>query len=198
MVSRKCVEMACAFQLDELKRNDMKKNTIIGIILTPILCIVVAQIISVGRENADSKFQKALADFENSSISKNDSGISVTKIEESPIVSSKINANLPTKEEIISTNAKLPVLVSDGTMFTKVDYNEKTMVQTFYYDFTRDFDESLITQDNISQMKGNMVNALKGTNSEDRLNAGVTYLYVYRSIDKEKLYEIRITANDLK
>ena len=176
----------------------MRKNTIIGIILTPILCIVVAHIISVGRDNAESKFQKALADFENSSFSKNDSSISVTKTEESPIVSSKGNANLPTKEEIISTNAKLPVLVSDGTMFTKVEYDDNTMVQTFYYDFTRDLDESLITQDNISQMKENMVNALKGTNSEDRLNAGVTYLYVYRSIDKEKLYEIQITASDLK
>ena len=176
----------------------MKKNTVIGIILTPILCIVVAQIISLGRENADSEFQKALADFENAPISRNDSSIFVTKTEEAPIVSSKINANLPTKEEILSTNAKLPVLVSDGTMFTKVEYDEETMVQTFYYDFTRDIDESLITQDNISQMKGNMVNALKGTNSEDRLNAGVTYLYVYRSIDKEKLYQIQIKASDLK
>jgi len=190
--------MACAFQLDKQKVNDMKKNTIIGIILTPILCIVVAQIISVGRENANNKFPKALADFENSSNRRADSSISVTNTGTAQIVNSKRNVNLPRKEEIISTNAKLPVLVSDGTMFTKVEYDDKTMVQTFYYDFTRDLDESLITQDNISQMKENMVNALKGTNSEDRLNAGVTYLYVYRSIDKEKLYEIQITASDLK
>ena len=176
----------------------MKKNAIIGFILTPILCIVVAQIISIWREDANRKFQKTLADFENSSNLKSDSSISVTKTGTAQIVNNKRNANLPTKEEIIATNARLPVLVSDGTMFTKVEYDEKTMVQTFYYDFTRDIDESLITHDNISQMKGNMVNALKGTNSEDRLNAGVTYLYVYRSIDKEKLYEIQITANDLK
>ena len=43
-----------------------------------------------------------------------------------------------------------------------------------------------------------MINALKGTDSEDRLNVGVTYLYVFRSIDKEKLYEIQIEASDLK
>lgn len=176
----------------------MKKNTIIGIILIPILCIVVVQIISVGRENANSKFQKALADFENSSNWKTDSSMSVSNIEKDNIVISKRNANIPSREEIISTNAKLPVLVSDGTMFTKVEYDDNTMVQTFYYEFTRDFDESLITQDIISQLKGNMVNALKGTDSEDRLNAGVTYLYVYRSIDKEKLYEIQIKASDLK
>lgn len=171
----------------------MKKSTIIGLILTPILCIVVAQFVSIGRNDADDKFQKALADFEKSSSLKPVSNMEVTQID-----NSKQSVNLPTKEEIISTNAKLPVLVSDGTMFTKVEYDDKTKVQTFYYDFTRDIDESLITQDNINQLKGNMVNALKGTNSEDRLNAGVTYLYVYRSIDKEKLYEIRITANDLK
>lgn len=176
----------------------MKKNIIIGLILTPILCIVVAQIISVGREDADSKFQKALADFENSSNWKTDSSISVTDTAKTQSFSSKRNVNLPTKEEILSTNAKLPVLVSDGTMFTKVEYDDRSMVQTFYYDFTRDVDESLITQDNIIQMKVNMANALKGTNSENRLNAGVTYLYVYRSIDKETLYEIKITANDLK
>ena len=40
----------------------MKKNAIIGFILTPILCIVVAQIISIGKEDANRKFQKALAD----------------------------------------------------------------------------------------------------------------------------------------
>lgn len=176
----------------------MKKSTIIGLILTPILCIVVSQFISIGRKDADNKFQKALADFEKSSSRKRDSNFSVSDMEETHIDNIKQSANLPTKEEIISTNAKLPILVADGTIFTKVEYDDKTKVQTFYYDFTRDIDESLITQDNINQLKGNMVNALKGTNSEDRLNAGVTYLYVYRSIDKEKLYEIRITANDLK
>ena len=132
--------------------NDMKKNTIIGIILTPILCIVVARVIFVGRDNANSKFQKALADFENTSNWKTDSSMSVSNIEKANIVNGKRNTNIPTSEEIISTNAKLPILVSDGTMFTKEEYDDYTMVQTFYYDFTRDFDESLITQDNISQM----------------------------------------------
>lgn len=176
----------------------MKKSTIIGLILTPILCIVAAQFVSIGRNDADDKFQKAPADFENSSSWKPVSSLSDSDMKETQIGNIKQSANLTTKEEIISTNAKLPVLVADGTMFTKVEYDDKTKVQTFYYDFTRDIDESLITQDNINQLKGNMVNALKGTNSEDRLNAGVTYLYVYRSIDKEKLYEIRIIANDLK
>lgn len=105
---------------------------------------------------------------------------------------------LPTQEEINSVNSKLPVLVADGTMFTKVEYDEETKIQTFYYDFTRDIDESMVKPEIIAQLKGNMVNALKNTNNETRINAGVTFLYVYRSIEKKILYEIRINANDLK
>ena len=105
---------------------------------------------------------------------------------------------LPTQEEINSINSKLPVLVADGTMFTTVEYDEETKIQTFYYDFTRDIDESMIKPEIIDQLKGNMVNALKNTNNEARINAGVTFLYVYRSIEKKVLYEILINANDLK
>lgn len=107
-------------------------------------------------------------------------------------------ATPPTKEEIQDVNAKLPMLVADGAMFTKIEYDDKTMVQTCYYDFTRDVDESMITQDNISRLKSNMVEHLKGTSCEEILKIGVVYRYVYRSIDKKKLYEIQITANDLK
>ena len=105
----------------------------------------------------------------------------------------------PTKGEIDSVNAKLPVMVSEGTLFAKVEYDEATKVQTFNYRFTQVVDSNMITKDVINQLKANMVSAIKNSpNTCRRLNAGVTYLYVYNSVDDLKLYEITIEANDIK
>ena len=105
----------------------------------------------------------------------------------------------PTKGEIDSVNAKLPVMVSEGTLFTKVEYNEKTKVQTFNYRLTQDVDASLLSKDVISQLKSNMVSAIKNSpNTIERLNAGMTYLYIYYSKDNHRLYDIVINQNDLK
>ena len=105
----------------------------------------------------------------------------------------------PTKGEIDSVNAKLPIMVSEGTLFTKVEYNEKTKVQTFYYRLTQDVDASLLSKDVISQLKSNMVSAIKKSpNTIERLNAGMTYLYIYYSKDNNQLYDIVINQNDLK
>ena len=41
-----------------------------------------------------------------------------------------------------------------------------------------------------------MVNALKGTDNEERIRDGVTFIYVYRSISKKVLYKIKIDASD--
>ena len=105
----------------------------------------------------------------------------------------------PTKEEIESVNAELPVLVAEGTLNTKVEYDDRTKVQTFYYRFTQEVDENLITEVIIQQMKTNMVCAIKkDENNMKRLNAGMVYLYIYYSIDNRKLYEITIDSNDVK
>ena len=105
----------------------------------------------------------------------------------------------PTKEEIQNVNAKLPIQVDDGTMFTKVEYDENKRVQTFYYDFTREVDESMITPDVVATLKNNMVEAFKnGATDLKRIKAGVTYLYVYRSVNKRKLYDIKIDASDFE
>ena len=118
---------------------------------------------------------------------------------DSKVVSDTRKKNLPTKEEIQSVNAKLPVQVAEGTMCTKVEYDEQTMIQTFYYDFTQEVDESLIRPEIINGLKSNMVNELKGPNNKDneeRIRDGVTFLYVYRSINNKVLYKIKIDASD--
>jgi len=118
---------------------------------------------------------------------------------DSKVVSDTRKKNLPTKEEIQSVNAKLPVQVADGTMCTKVEYDEQTMIQTFYYDFTQEVDESLIGPEIINGLKSSMVNELKGPNNKDneeRIRDGVTFLYVYRSNNNKVLYKIKIDASD--
>lgn len=104
----------------------------------------------------------------------------------------------PTQTEIEVVNAKLPALVSEGTLFTKVQYDDRTKVQTFYYRFTQEVDESQITKGTIRQLKSNMVAEVKNsTNNVIRLKAGMSFLYVYYSYDNRRLYEITINANDL-
>lgn len=104
----------------------------------------------------------------------------------------------PTQTEIEEVNAKLPVMVSERTLFTKVKYDDRTNVQTFYYRFTQEVDESQITKGTIRQLKSNMVAEVKNsTNNVIRLKAGMSFLYVYYSYDNRRLYEIIINANDL-
>lgn len=108
------------------------------------------------------------------------------------------SAVFPTQSEIENVNAKLPALVAEGTLNTKVEYDDQTKVQTFYYRFTQEVDESLITKDIIQQLKSNMVAELKkDANNVKRLKSGMSFLYVYYSIDDRRLYEITINANDL-
>ena len=108
----------------------------------------------------------------------------------------KDNNVLPTQEEIDETNARLPIIVAEGTLFTHVSYDEATNTQTFYYDYTQEIDESVITAEFINQRKALMIQALKDGNTE-RLEAGVTYLYVYRSVGGRVLYQIQIDSDDL-
>lgn len=104
----------------------------------------------------------------------------------------------PTPEEIRAVNSKLPAYVSNGTLNTKVEYDNRTKVQTFYYRFTQAVDENLINKEVINHLKSNMVSALKkNANNVKRLKAGMTFLYVYFSVDKRKLYEIKINSNDI-
>lgn len=104
---------------------------------------------------------------------------------------------LPTASEIESTNARLPVFVADGTMWTKVEYDRATKTERFYYRLTQPVDERTITSAVLYQLKGNMKNAMRqNPNSMKRVNAGMTYLYLYYSSDNRKLYEIRIDKSD--
>jgi hypothetical protein len=178
----------------------MKKGTIIGMITTAILCIVLSQISTYLKESSKKDFQKVLDKYEKSSNSQNDS-IVHTQLMNNTLESNKKQeeSELPTKGEIDSVNAKLPVLVAEGTLFTKVEYDDNAKVQTFRYLFTQELDENVLTKEVISQLKRNIVSGIKNNpHSVKRINAGVTYLYVYSSVENKKLYEIKIDSNDIK
>ena len=121
-----------------------------------------------------------------------------TKITQSVSQSSNNKESVfPTPEEIEATNASLPVLVGEGTLFVKVEYDKNTKIQRFYYRFTENIDDRQITTSTIRQGKERMINALRqNKNSMARINAGMTYLYIYYSRDNRKLYEIRINKED--
>ena len=178
----------------------MKGKIIIGMIATATLCVVLSQISSILKTNNNRKFQEALEKFEKSSDMKNDSIARQQMLDDVLEMQKKQQEReLPTKGEIDSVNAKLPVLVSEGTLFTRVEYDKNSKVQTFYYRLTQEIDENLITKDVIIQLKSNVVSGIKKSpNSVRRINAGVTFLYVYSSVKNKKLYEIKIDANDIK
>ena len=107
------------------------------------------------------------------------------------------NSILPTIKEIDETNSRLPVYVAEGLLFTKVDYDTHTKIQSFYYQYTQDVDERMITPYLINQRKENMKNALRqNPKSMARVNAGMTYLYVYFSRNNTILYSIMINKTD--
>lgn len=134
--------------------------------------------------------------MENSALTKLDGFNPSSEQSESKVEGQNI---YPTQSEIENINAKLPVLVAEGTLFTKVEYDDRTKVQTFYYRFTQELNEDLITTERIQELKSNMVSALKeDANNLKRLKAGMVFLYVYYSIDNTRLYEIKIDSNDIE
>lgn len=176
----------------------MKSKIIIGMIASAALCVVLSLVSTNLKENNKKDFQEVLEKYKNSSNKTND----VQKQLMDDVLELKKKQEereLPTKGEIDSVNAKLPVLVSEGTLFTKVEYDDNTKVQTFHYRFTQEIDESMLTKDVIRQLKTNVVSGIKNSpNSVRRINAGVTFLYVYYSIDNKRLYEIKIDSKDIK
>ena len=176
----------------------MKSKIIIGMIATAALCVVLSLVSTNLKENNKKDFQEVLEKYKNSSNKTND----VQKQLMDDVLELKKKQEereLPTIGEIDSVNAKLPVLVSEGTLFTKVEYDDNTKVQTFHYRFTQVIDESMLTKDVIRQLKTNVVSGIKNSpNSVRRINAGVTFLYVYYSIDNKRLYEIKIDSKDIK
>lgn len=167
-------------------------------IATAALCVVLSLVSTNLKENNKKDFQEALEKYKNSSNKTND----VQKQLMDDVLELKKKQEereLPTKGEIDSVNAKLPVLVSEGTLFTKVEYDDNTKVQTFHCRFTQVIDESMLTKDVIRQLKTNVVSGIKNSpNSVRRINAGVTFLYIYSSIENKKLYEIKIDSKDIK
>ena len=178
----------------------MKGKTIFGMIATAALCVVLSQISSILKTNNNNKFQEALEKFEKSSNIQNDSVAQQQMMNDVLEMQKKQQEReLPTKDEIDSVNAKLPVMVSEGTLFTRVEYEKNSKVQTFYYRLTQEIDESLITKDVINQLKSNVVSGIKNSpNSVRRINAGVTFLYIYFSVENKKLYEININSNGIR
>lgn len=169
-------------------------------IATAAICVILSQVSTNLKENNKKDFQEALDKYKNSSSNSNDSIVQKQLMDDVLELKKKQEEReLPTKGEIDSVNAKLPVLLSEGTLFTKVEYDEKTKVQSFHYRFTQEIDESMLTKDVISQLKTNVVSGIKNSpNSVRRIDAGVTFLYIYSSVDNKKLYEIKIDSNDIK
>ncbi len=163
-----------------------------------VISIILSRIGSMMRTESQKQFQEKLEQYNNSSLAQHDSNASLHLVDDALTSKEQHEESVfPTKEEIDAANAKLPFMVAEGTLFTKVEYNEKTRVQTFSYRFTQEIDESLITEENIQPLKAKMVYALVNSpNSLKRLNAGVTYLYRYHSVDDRKLYEIKIDSSN--
>ena len=178
----------------------MKGKTIVGMIATAALCVVLTQVSTNLKEENKRDFQEALDKYKNSSSSPNDSIVHQRMMNDVQTLKKKYEKDvLPTKGEIDSVNAKLPVLISEGTLCTQIEYDENTKVQTFHYRFTQEVDENMISKEVIGQLKSNMISALKkDANNIKRLNAGMVFLYIYYSIENRKLYEIKIDTNDLK
>ncbi len=177
----------------------MKGKTFLGIIATAIICVVLGHIMITQKGKSNKKFQEALERYENSSNIQSDSIARQQMMDDVEKLKEKYEQSIfPTKGEIDSVNAKLPIMVSEGTLNTKIEYNERTKVQTFYYRFTQEVDESMVTNEVISQLKTQMVSVLRNDqNNVRRLNAGMTFLYVYNSVDGRRLYEIEINSNDI-
>jgi len=177
----------------------MKGKNILIMIATAVVCIVVTKIANIQKAESKKSFQEALERYENSPKFQNDSAAQQKMIEDVQNIEEKHEQSVyPTKGEIDSANAELPILVSEGTLNTKIEYNEDTKVQTFYYRFTQEVDKNLVTPEVLTQLKSNMVEALKKSpNNIRRLNAGMTFLYVYYSVDGRKLYNIKIDSKDI-
>ena len=178
----------------------MKGKTIIGMIATAALCVVLSQVSSNLKESNRKDFEEALRKYEYSSKEDlNDSAVRQRMMSDVQALKKKYEKDVfPTKGEIDSVNARLPILVSVGTLCTQVEYNDNTKVQTFHYRFTQKVDESMVSKEVIQQLKSNMISALKkDANNIIRLKAGMVFLYIYYSIDNRKLYEIKIDTNDL-
>lgn len=107
------------------------------------------------------------------------------------------NSVLPTQNEIDKVNEKLPIEIAEGTLLTEVTYDSKTMIQTFNYAFTQEIDSKKITSTFLEQRKNLMMQKLLEEGDVDRLQAGVKYNYVYKTMDGITLYHIVIDFNDL-
>lgn len=176
-----------------------KKDIIICFVVIPIFFLVAFFIPILWFVLPVINSQNAHDDFSRSSSQKYDPSVYVCNAEDTLADFDGGKAYLPTEEEIAKINARLPLQITDWLMFTNVEYDAKTMVQTFYYDYMQDVDESLITQDYVRYRKRLIVNGLKEMDNLVRMiNAGVTNRYVYRSRDKRTLYEIKVSASDLK
>lgn len=139
-------------------------------------------------------------EFWNYLISNTNDTIRISSIPERNYYTTKYKTEtniFPTQEEIKETNKKLPTKVNDYTLWTKVEYDSISNVESFYYTILGEIDKNQINEEKIEQLKENMLKALLAQ-PHKRLTEGMTYLYIYQSEDKKKLYEIRINKSDIK
>lgn len=99
---------------------------------------------------------------------------------------------LPTDQEINAINARLPMSVADGVIFMKVDYNKSTKTQAFVFRSSNKTSEATAKQIKtalISNMRNDPVGKI-------RMNAGVTYVYLYYYLDGTLINSIKINKSD--
>ena len=138
LISLKCAEKKRRKE-GNIQRTIMKGKTILGILVAAILFVVLDQVMTTQKENANKRFQEALEEYDKSSSVQYNSVVQQQKMVDAQELKEKHEQSLfPTKGEIDSVNTRLPILVSEGTLNTKIEYNENTKVQTFYYRFTKE------------------------------------------------------------
>ena len=173
----------------------MEKMKALAYLLLIIAGCLVCSYFSLLKKENDDNFQQYLDEHVNKPTSKTEKQL-IQKLHRS--TREDDNRIMPTQKEIDEVNNKLPILVSEGTLLTRVDYQPKTKVQTFYYNYTQVVEESMIAPVRICELKNNMVEAIRIDSSNvERMKAGLILHYVYRSIDKKVLYEITIDKTDL-
>ena len=128
---------------------------------------------------------------------KEDSNEDKNKINNNNDVVRKGSDILPTTEEIQSVKERLPVMVNEITKWYDIEYDENKLIQTFSYKYTQEIDKSLITDESLKALKGNIIAELEQTGGVKRIQMGVTYIYKYYDVNDRLLYEIKIQSSDL-
>jgi len=110
---------------------------------------------------------------------------------------SSLGSKWPREDEIEFFNSKCPLKIDRSLVLSKVLFDEKKMEYIFVYNYTQPVDDILAEGVNIA--KSAVLNSIEDDyDFAKRIRSGLTHLYIYRSVEEKKLYEIKIEKNDLK